>query len=71
MIIRKAKSKDAEYLKVLYFEYLTAYPPIEEQDMDVWANLLDKFERDDEDDDELTFLAEQISENNYYQNTRK
>lgn len=26
---------------------------------------------DDEDDDELTFLAEQISENNYYQNTRK
>ena len=25
---------------------------------------------DDEDDDELTFLAEQISENNYYQNTR-
>lgn len=26
---------------------------------------------DDTDDDELTYLAEQISENNYYQNTRK
>ena len=26
---------------------------------------------DDDEDDELTFLAEQISENNYYQNTRK
>ena len=47
MIIRKAKSTDAEDLKVLYFEYLTAYPPTEEQDMDVWANLLDKFERDE------------------------
>ena len=47
MIIRKAKSKDAEYLKVLYFEYLTAYPPTEKQDMDVWANLLDKFEKDE------------------------
>lgn len=47
MIIRKAKSKDAEDLKVLYFEYLTAYPPTEEQDMDVWADLLDKFEKDE------------------------
>ena len=47
MIIRKAKSTDAEDLKVLYFEYLTAYPPTEEQDMTVWANLLDKFEKDE------------------------
>ena len=47
MIIRKAKSKDAEDLKKLYFEYLTAYPPKEEQDMYAWANLLDKFEKDE------------------------
>ena len=26
---------------------------------------------DDDDDDELTYLAEQLAENNYYQNTRK
>ena len=26
---------------------------------------------DDDEDDELTFLAEQIAETNYYQNTRK
>lgn len=47
MIIRKAKSKDAEDLKKLYFEYLTAYPPKEEQDMYTWAKLLDKFEKDE------------------------
>ena len=45
MIIRKAKGADAEDLKVLYFDYLTAYPPTEEQDMNVWADLLDKFEK--------------------------
>ena len=38
---------DAEDLKVLYFDYLTAYPLTEEQDMNVWANLLDKFEKDE------------------------
>ena len=32
MIIRKAKGTDAEDLKILYFDYLTAYPPKEEQD---------------------------------------
>lgn len=47
MIIRKAKSKDAEDLKKLYFEYLTASPPKEEQDMYAWAKLLDKFEKDE------------------------
>lgn len=26
---------------------------------------------DDDDDDELTYLAEQLAENSYYQNTRK
>ena len=33
MIIRKAKSTDAKGLKTLYFEYLTHFPPKEEQDM--------------------------------------
>ena len=47
MIIRKAKGTDAEDLKILYFDYLTAYPPKEEQDMNAWANLLDKFEKDE------------------------
>lgn len=47
MIIRKAKSIDANDLKVLYFEYLTQYPPKEEQNMNIWQNLLDKFEKDE------------------------
>jgi len=47
MIIRKAKSTDANELKVLYFEHLTQYPPQEEQDMNIWQNLLDKFEKDE------------------------
>ena len=47
MIIRKAKAKDAEDLKVLYFKYLTKYPPKEEQDMTQWEELLSRFEKDD------------------------
>ena len=47
MIIRKAKVADAHDLKVLYFEHLTQFPPKDEQDMDLWRNLLDKFEKDE------------------------
>lgn len=47
MIIRKARGTDAQELKVLYFEYLTHFPPKEEQDMKQWAEMLDKFERDE------------------------
>ena len=47
MIIRKAKSTDANDLKVLYFDYLTHFPPKEEQDMNMWKNLLGKFEKDE------------------------
>ncbi len=47
MIIRKAQSKDADDLKTLYFEYLTHFPPKEEQDMQLWKQLLDKFEKDE------------------------
>ena len=46
MIIRKAKSADALDLKTLYFDYLTKWPPKEEQDMNQWAKLLEKFEND-------------------------
>lgn len=48
MYIRKAKRTDANDLKVLYFEYLTQFPPKEEQDMDLWEHLLDKFEKDED-----------------------
>lgn len=47
MIIRKAKGTDANELKTLYFEYLTHFPPKEEQDMSLWQSLLDKFEKDE------------------------
>ena len=46
-MIRKAKATDAEDLKVLYFEYLTKYPPKEEQDMTQWEELLSRLEKDD------------------------
>lgn len=47
MIIRKAKGTDANQLKTLYFEYLTHFPPKEEQDMTLWQSLLEKFEKDE------------------------
>lgn len=47
MIIRKAKPADANDLKILYFDYLTRFPPKEEQDMALWQNLLDKFDKDE------------------------
>lgn len=46
MIIRKAKPMDAYDLKELYFEYLTQWPPKEEQDMSLWERQLTKFEAD-------------------------
>ena len=47
MIIRKARPQDAEDLKILYFEHLTAYPPKEEQNMELWRDLIKKLEDDD------------------------
>lgn len=47
MIIRKAKASDADDLKELYFHFLTKYPPVEEQDMGLWEEMLDRFEKDD------------------------
>lgn len=47
MYIRKAKRIDANDLKILYFEHLTHFQPKEEQDMNLWERLLDKFEIDE------------------------
>ena len=47
MEIRKANGSDANDLKTLYFEYLTHYPPTEEQNMQQWADMLNKFEKDE------------------------
>ena len=47
MIIRQAKPTDALDLKTLYFEYLTHFPPKEEQDMKIWEELLAKFEQEE------------------------
>ena len=47
MVIRKAKRTDGNDLKELYFNHLTHFPPKEEQDMNLWQNLLDQFEKDE------------------------
>ena len=47
MNIRKANGKDVHDLKTLYFDYLTKYPPNEEQDMKKWEKILNRFEEDD------------------------
>ena len=47
MIIRKANATDAKDLKVLYFEYLTHFPPKEEQDLNLWRTMLERFEQDE------------------------
>ena len=47
MIIRQAKSSDAQDLKTLYFDFLTHFPPKEEQDMNLWARKIEQFAQDD------------------------
>lgn len=46
MIIRKATKQDAESLKELYLYHLTKKPPAENQDLKVWAEMIDLFEKD-------------------------
>ena len=46
MVIRKATGSDANDLKTLYFEFLTHYPTKEEQNMQQWQDILNKFEKD-------------------------
>ena len=43
MIIRQARPEDANDLKTLYFEYLTQFPPKEEQDMNRWTKVISNF----------------------------
>jgi len=47
MIIRQAKPEDAQDLKTLYFDFLTQYPPKEEQDMKLWKQKIEKFSKDE------------------------
>lgn len=47
MIIRQAKPEDAQDLKTLYFDFLTQYPPKEEQDMKLWEQKIEKFSKDE------------------------
>lgn len=47
MIIRQAKPEDAQDLKTLYFDFLTHFPPKEEQDMSLWERQIAKFAQDD------------------------
>lgn len=44
--IRIAGPGDAQALKTLYLEHLTAFPPAEEQDMAQWCEKLARFEKD-------------------------
>ncbi|MBP3576576.1 MAG: GNAT family N-acetyltransferase [Lachnospiraceae bacterium] len=48
MIIRQAKPEDAQDLKTLYFEFLTHFPPKEEQDMNRWTKVISNFEKTDD-----------------------
>ena len=43
LTIRRAAPADAEALRELYFNHLTSFPPSEEQDMDVWREMLARF----------------------------
>ena len=48
MIIRQAKPEDAQDLKTLYFDFLTQFPPKEEQDMQKWADVIVRFAKADD-----------------------
>lgn len=56
MIIRQAKPEDAQDLKTLYFEFLTQFPPKEEQDMNRWTKVISNFEKAD---DRFLLVAEE------------
>ena len=57
MIIRQALPDDAELVKELYFEHLTAFPPAEEQNMQMWRELIQHFY----DDDNIELLVCEVS----------
>lgn len=45
MTIREAETKDSSDLKKLYFEFLTKYPPKEEQNIKEWEKLITEFRK--------------------------
>lgn len=48
MIIREATVADAQDLKTLYFDFLTQFPPKEEQDMKKWTDVISRFAQADD-----------------------
>ncbi len=47
MIIREAEEKDVLDIKDLYFNFLTKYPPKEEQNLETWKSLINEFRKDE------------------------
>ena len=45
MLIRQAEEKDVVDIKDLYFNFLTKYPPKEEQDIEVWEKLINEMNK--------------------------
>ncbi|MBR1714669.1 MAG: GNAT family N-acetyltransferase [Treponema sp.] len=45
MLIREAEEKDVLDIKDLYFNFLTKYPPKEEQDIETWKKLINEFKK--------------------------
>ena len=48
MIIREATAADANDLKNLYFDFLTQFPPKEEQDMKKWTDVIARFAKSED-----------------------
>ena len=47
MLIRQAEEKDVLDIKDLYFNFLTKYPPKEEQDIEVWKKLINEINKNE------------------------
>lgn len=45
MLIRQAEEKDVMDIKDLYFNFLTKYPPKEEQDIEAWRQLINEINK--------------------------
>ena len=45
MLIRQAEEKDVMDIKDLYFNFLTKYPPKEEQDIGAWKQLINEINK--------------------------
>ncbi len=45
MLIRQAEEKDVMDIKNLYFNFLTKYPPKEEQDIEAWKQVINEINK--------------------------